>query len=62
MKIIGAQHQFNSKSLPHMVMKVAHFFSNILTRVQKQLKFYVVTEVSIPHHYLTKCDMVYSER
>jgi len=51
MKIIEARHQFNAKSLPHMVMKVAHFFSNILTRVHK-------TEVSIPHHYLKKCDMV----
>ena len=58
MKKIEVQHQFNAKSLPHIVMEIVHFFLKYFNRVQKYLKFYVVNKVSIPHHYVTKCDMV----
>ena len=39
MKIIEVQHQFNAKFLPHMVMKVVHFFSNILTECRNVWNF-----------------------
>jgi len=57
MKIIEVQHQI-AKSLTHVAMKGVHFFLNYFNRMHKYLKFYVVIEVSIPHHYLTKCDMM----